>query len=206
MLQIFHKLRCIAKRYIILFYVIIYIYILQKKDNIACKEVWYFKCKELPLWYKMLIICSRHLYKILISRHQLKKYNYWQWLRSWSFYVRTYIWKKIYMETPLVLSDSYMQKWDPPPIHVLNFALMEIYILPVLMHFLLTRDGLVQLPSQSTSHSLKRAKQLNKYRWRLLMFELRQSNIVWISLSCRTYTTSHARLYHNKRTRYYSIN
>lgn len=24
----------------------------------------------------MLIICSRHLYKILISRHQLKKYNY----------------------------------------------------------------------------------------------------------------------------------
>lgn len=117
MLQIFHKLRCIAKRYILLFYVIIYIYILQKKDNIACKEVWYFKCKELPLWYKMLIICSRHLYKILISRHQLKKYNYWQWLRSWSFYVRTYIWKKIYMETPLVLSDSYMQKWDPPPPH-----------------------------------------------------------------------------------------
>lgn len=206
MLQIFHKLRCIAKRYIILFYVIIYIYILQKKDNIACKEVWYFKCKELPLWYKMLIICSRHLYKILISRHQLKKYNYWQWLRSWSFYVRTYIWKKIYMETPLVLSDSYMQKWDPPPHPCVELRTDGNLHTPSTDAFFLTRDGLVQLPSQSTSHSLKRAKQLNKYRWRLLMFELRQSNIVWISLSCRTYTTSHARLYHNKRTRYYSIN
>lgn len=59
------------------------------------------------------------------------------------------------METPLVLSDSYMQKC--PPIHVLNFVLMEIYILPVLMRFLLLRGGLVQLPSQSTSRSLKRA-------------------------------------------------
>lgn len=154
----------------------------------------------------MLIICSRHLYKILISRHQLKKYNYWQWLRSWSFYVRTYIWKKNLHGNPLSIVRLIQAKMGPPPLHVLNFALMEIYILPVLMHFLLTRDGLVQLPSQSTSHSLKRAKQLNKYRWRLLMFELRQSNIVWISLSCRTYTTSHARLYHNKRTRYYSIN
>lgn len=58
-------------------------------------------------------------------------------------------------------------------IYVLNFVLMEIYIFLVLMYFFLMRDGLVQLLSQFIFYSFKRVKQLNKYWWWLLMFELR---------------------------------
>lgn len=116
------------------------------------------------------------------------------------------------METPLVLSDSYMQKWDPPPPHpCVELRTDGNLHTPSTDAFSFNErwPGTVAKPVHfSQSQKSITAIHVNKFISVAVVDVRAKANRHRLNffIMYSTYTTSHARLYHNKRTRYYSMN